>query len=506
MVDFNPDQYIAGNTPQSTATFDPDSYINSNTQMGGLESFGRGLESTVQPIYTGIASAIDQEPFSKESAEQEQLKNKAWQDSPVSYGAGKVGGIAAEAAAAPELLGESTAADVAGNAGISALGSDWSKPKEALENTAVGGALGGVGGKVADLFDDEVAPGLSNSLKDYSNSKAAESLNISPDMRGSMSTDEWNSFGDYARSHGYVGSAKEAPELLQQVQQDEQAYGKMIGDIGDKSDALGLTLNNSEDALIRPLTDKANQFADLTNPDARRLTKAYLGIIDDIDSLGKNPSFSDLQKLKTTYGKLAFNNGAVRETGAAQAYADAYGVLKNGIQNIVKGASTNENLEPQLKSALENYSKLQPIISGLEKTTAMVRGGHTPGGFGMVGRLAGMLPGQDNPKINAATAAGLTAMGHPLWGLGALTSTLQNPAAMSKVASSAAEALPHTGDVLSKLSPFASSIINSNKSPDDEMLDHYKKNYADGGEVMPDPNEPGIQDATKAGYKPYRGK
>jgi len=126
--------------------------------ISGLEALGRGVESTVKPIYTEGAALAEGKPFSQEAQEQEAILDNAYKQHPIAYGTGKVAGITGEAALAPESLAGSTLGDFASNAAISALGTDWSNPKNAAIQTAFGGGLGAGVGAAGRKIAETIAP------------------------------------------------------------------------------------------------------------------------------------------------------------------------------------------------------------------------------------------------------------------------------------------------------------------------------------------------------------
>ena len=149
--------------------------------------------------------------------------------------------------------------------------------------------------------------------------------------------------------------------------------------------------------------------------------------------------------MKKSYGNSAFENGAVKNPAAA----DVYSQLSAGQKAIVNKASDNPNLPGELRDAMAGYSKMHPVVDGLQDVLGRERAGNMPTkGFGMMGKMVGQLPGQNDPKINALTSLGLLGMGHPMWAVGAATATLQNPRAMSGLAQGAANAIPGIAEKL----------------------------------------------------------
>ena len=90
------------------------------------------------------------------------------------------------------------------------------------------------------------------------------------------------------------------------------------------------------------------------------------------------------------------------------------------------------------------------------------------GAFGRWGRLAGKLAGNETPEASAAIGAGLTAAGHPLWGIGAALPALTNPALQSQALGAMSKTVPLARQELI-------DFVNSHQQK--------KQGYADGGEV-----------------------
>ena len=91
---------------------------------------------------------------------------------------------------------------------------------------------------------------------------------------------------------------------------------------------------------------------------------------------------------------------------------------------------------------MDQYGHILDLNQALGKTRGIQNAGGAPAkGFGMAGKLGGMVTGGNVPAT-AALSGGLFAAGKPFMGLGAATTILNNPGAMSSVARIGAEALP----------------------------------------------------------------
>jgi hypothetical protein len=248
-----------------------------------------------------------------------------------------------------------------------------------------------------------------------------------------------------------------------------EKYGDAIGQIGNQARDLGLSTDTKP--ILDTLSEKFQAADALQNPDERKAAIFYKRGMADILTLSRQnvpdvlakegvvtPSditFDQLQRLKKSYGNSAFENGAVKNPAAA----DVYSALSKAQKDIVSQAQNNPELPNQLKDAMVGYSKLYPVVDGLQDVLGRERAGNLPAkGFGMMGKMVGQLPGQKNPVVNGLTALGLMGAGHPMWAVGAATASLQNPRVMSNAASKIAGAIP---GIAEKLPMEASQLAGS---------------------------------------------
>ena len=414
-------------------------------------------------LILAIAGAAEKKPYLQERQELEKEIKSDVENHEPSRLAGQAAGIVAPAlltggASAPESLAEAAGQGAlvgggfgAGNA-VDTLAGGGSGA-QAAGDVALGAGLGAAGGTIGQKLAgaaESAIPGLEN----IAAKKAAASVGMGSDELGNMSQQELIDTGKMLMDKGIVKPEASTQEMFDTAKNLQEQYGDQIGQIGNQAHELGLSTD------IKPLTDALGekfQAADaLQNPDERKAAIFYKRGIADIASMAaQNPTaegevptqitFDQLQRLKRSYGNSAFENGAVKNPAAA----DVYGQLGDAQKNIVNSAVDNPNLPDQYKDALTNYSKLHPVVDGLQDVLGRERAGNAPSkGFGMMGKLIGQLPGQSDPKINALTSLGLMGAGHPLWALGAATATLQNPRAMSGIAQGAANAIPGIAEKL----------------------------------------------------------
>lgn len=438
-----------------------------------LGAAGRGAVGMLplgNQAYAAIAGAAEKEPYLQERQElQKEIQSDIANHEP-SRLTGQAAGLVAPAlvtggASAPESLGEAAVQGAgigagfgAGNA-IDTLASGGSGAK-AAGDVALGAALGTAGGAVGQKLAgaaESAIPGVEN----FAARKAVQSVGMGSDELGNMSQQELLDTGKMLVDKGIVQPEASTQAMFDQAKALHEGYGDTIGQLGNQATELGLTTDTKP--MLDALGQKYDAAIQLHNPDETRAALWYKRGMADIlamanqngaervapDITAEQPSsfvtFDQLQRLKKSYGNSAFENGAVKNPAAA----DIYSQLGAGQKAIVAKAVDNPDMPAQLKDAMTNYSKLYPVVDGLQDVLGRERAGNLPTkGYGMVGKMIGQLPGQDKPVINALTSLGLMGAGHPLWAIGAATATLQNPRAMSSIAQEAAHAIPSIAEKL----------------------------------------------------------
>jgi len=438
-----------------------------------LGAAGRGAVGMLplgNQAYSAIAGAAEKKPYLQERQELEkEIKSDSENHEP-SRLAGQGAGLVAPAlltggASAPASMGEAAlqggmmgAGFGAGNA-IDTLASGGSGAK-AAGDVALGAGLGAAGGaigqKLAGAAEDTIP-----AIEGYAAKKAASAVGMGSDKLGNMDQQELIDTGKMLMDKGIVKQGASTQEMFDTAKALHEGYGDTIGRIGNQSNELGLTADTKP--MLDALQEKFNAADALQNPDERKAAIFYKRGAADILAMAKQNgaerlapdiatdqpasfvTFDQLQKLKKSYGNSAFEAGAVKNPAAA----DVYGQLSAGQKDIVNKAVKNPDLPGELKDAMSGYSKLYPVVDGLQDVLGRERAGNMPTkGFGMIGKLVGQMPGQSNPAVNALTSLGLMGAGHPLWGIGAATATMQNPRAMATLAQGTANAIPGLAEKL----------------------------------------------------------
>jgi hypothetical protein len=475
------------------------------TALGALGRGAVGMVPLGTQAYAATAGAAQDEPYLQERQELQKEIQADIASHPVARLAGQAAGVVAPAvltggAAAPATLGEAAlqgagigAGFGAGNAidTLAAGGSGTKAAGEVALGAGLGAAGGAIGQKLAGALEGAV-PGIET----YAAKKAAQGVGMGSDELGNLSQQELLDTGKMLMDKGIVRPGASTQEMFDTAKAMHEQYGDRIGQIGQKSTELGLTTDTKP--LLDVLGTKYTAASQLANPDEAKAALFYKrGMADILAMANRNgaeriapdittaqPSsfitFDQLQQLKKSYGNSAFENGAVVNPAAA----DVYGQLSAGQKAIVNKAIENPGLPSQLKDAMAGYSKLYPVVDGLQDVLGRERAGNMPAkGFGMIGKLVGQLPGQKVPAINALTSLGLLGAGHPLWALGAATATLQNPRAMATMAQRAASAIPGVAGML----PTAGAQAVASNAPSAQNMGETRPI---SGPAMPTPEAP----------------
>jgi hypothetical protein len=434
------------------------------TALGATGRGAVGMLPLGNQAYSVIAGATENKPYFQERQELEkEIQSDIASHEPFRL-VGQATGLAIPAlltggASAPASLGEAAlqgagigAGFGAGNA-VDVLAGGGTGPQAAGQvalGAGFGAAGGAVGQKLAGAIEETVP-----SIEKFAAKKAAQGVGMGSEELGNLSQQELIDTGKMLMDKNIVRPGASTQEMFDTAKTIHEGYGNTIGQIGNQATELGLTTDTKP--LLDSLGAKYQAASELANPDERKAALFYKrGMADILAMASRNGAervapdiateqpasfitFDQLQKLKQSYGKSAFENGAVVNPAAA----DVYGQLSAGQKAIVEKASGNPGLPAQLQDAMANYSKLYPVVDGLQDVLGRERAGNLPAkGFGMIGKLVGQLPGQKSPPINALTSLGLLGAGHPLWALGAATATLQNPRAMATMAQNVAGKIP----------------------------------------------------------------
>lgn len=407
---------------------------------GTVGSLLRGIANQI-PLGNQFASLVSKGPYSQNMQAINDATARDKTQNPIPYGAGAVAGTVA-----PSLIpgvGEAMAANpmtagaiMGGTNSIS--NTDIQKnPLDALAQAGTGAASGALLSGVLS----KILPS-SSTLEQKANTLANKSINMPQGVLVDMTPEEQQAQGQFLRDTGLVGTNKE--QILSKAKDVMNDYGETIGSIGQGLTKKGVTVEDSG-LLTQPLVDKAEQFALLEDPEANQMYKTYMAGAKAIASKGEQPSWSDLQGLKQTYGQLAFKStGEVKNPAAA----DVYFTLSNGLKDMADKASKNPEISSEYRQALSGYSRMSPIVSGLEKSVdADLRGASGNSGIGFHPmRILASMP----RPVRAVGGAIAAATGHPMLAAAAALPEAMNPAIQSNVMAGLANKMPAIQNLLTQ--------------------------------------------------------
>jgi hypothetical protein len=392
---------------------------------GALESFGRAAVNNLPAggqIGALGTSALTGKDYSQSLQDFNQKAIDAKAAHPVAYGAGAVTGAVAPLAIPGVGEAMEAAGPVATGAalgGANAIGNIDLKqnPDEAVRQGLVGAGLGaGIGAIMPN------GKGLQEDVEGYANKKAVQTLGLRPGVLG-IPGDELDDLGKFASEAGLTQGSLE--QRVNQAQAMLKQTGEQIGGFG-----AGTAPLQDAEPFINQLHNKIQESGDIFGTGANPEAPLYQAGVDQLSHPGL--TFDRLQQLKTSIGQRAFDaSGEVKNDAAA----NLYGVYKDAMKSII-------NDSPQeYQAAMTTYGKLKDIESGLmgqfqrEQAT-----GIQTKGFGMAGKLGGMVTGGNVP----ATVAGAVGLGiqHPFMGLGLASTIFTNPQAMESAARGVAGAIP----------------------------------------------------------------
>jgi hypothetical protein len=447
-----------------------------NASTTALGAAGRGVVSTLplgNQAYSAIAGIAQNEPYLQERKELEKETKSDIANNELARLAGQVAGFAAPAlltggASAPASLGEAATQGAVMGAGFGAGnaidtlaggGSGTQAAGQLVLGAGLGAAGGAAGQKIGSALESSIP-----SIEDYAAKKSIQGVGLGSEELGNMTPEARIALGKSLIAKKIVGPGMSKQQMLDAANNELQNAGETIGAVGDKATELGLTTDTKP--MLDALGEKYNAASQLANPDEVRNANFYKrGMADIIGMANRNGAervapdivteqpasfvtFGQLQQLKKSYGSSAFINGTVKNPAAADVYSQLSGAQKA----IVSKAIDNPDLPTQLRDAMATYSQLHPVVDGLRDLVGREAAGNLPaGGFGMIGKLVGQIPGEDNPVINVLTSLGLLGAGHSMAALGASTATLQNANAMSSGAQSLANHIPSIASKLPML-------------------------------------------------------
>lgn len=391
---------------------------------GAVESFGRAALNNF-PLGQQAAAALtpgqDYSPALKQLNDQAIMAKTAH---PIAYGAGAVAGSVAPLAIPG--VGEALGAESMGTRALAsgALGAAQAigntdleqHPEEAAKQAIEGGLTGGALGAII--------PGTQKAqegLEDFANEKTIQSMGI-PAKELGKSPERIRDMGNLAHEIGAdTGSTYEKEQILKD--QVKQA-GKQLEDLGNGEVLVDYRPVRNE--LLQHMQESANVLGVESNPELKMYQLA-------IDRIRPGMAYEDLAQLKQLYkGRALDIFGNMKPNGEVP-----YNIYKTISDTMDKMISDH----PEYKDLKTSYGMLKDMHTGvlgqLQREQAT---GIQQKGFGLAGKMGGMVLGGNVPL----TVAAATAMApiHPFMALGLGTTILNNPGAMASGARSLAGALP----------------------------------------------------------------
>lgn len=445
---------------------------------GALDAVPFGVKGAA-----GLESTVTGGNYDKYLKELDDLIEADRQQHPVAHGIGEVAGTVAPFAipGVGEALGAETLAGRAGiGAGLGALegASETRAPltsEEGIKDIAKSAGLGALINPAVGGALDIAAKGLSKaapSLEEMANTKAVQAGNLRPGTLG-LPEDELNALGKQMREWDLVQG--DTGERLKKAQVLTKVVGGKIGDIGANAAPL-------EDAtpFIDKLQQEAEKSARFFGPEGNADLNTYRQGIANIQNNGKD--FESLQALKQAYGEKAFDaNGQVKDPAAAKVYSQ----IKDAMKSII--ASSPQ----EYQDAMNHYGMLKDISNGLQKQLQAEQAhGTQVKGFGLMGKLGGMMTGGNIP-LTVGSAGLLAAAGHPFGALGLASTLTQNAQLMSKAAESAAEMAANGAQAMGKsaTAPLATHLGLEASHAGPKIPEAYHHVFVQAVKGLSDPSE-----------------
>lgn len=211
-------------------------YEMSGIETSGLEAGARGLMSGIPGATAAVSGiqALGDKTFKETRRKNELESDKAWDEQPVAYGAGKVAGMAGTAFALPASI--PAAVGVGAASGLDASTSLEDMPLDAVKGAAVGGALGKggelLGKHVIKPLIDKTAPAAASAGKSVLSWMGPEKETI----------------------ESYLQNPERIRQALSKPQQAEKIAG-MSSDLGKASGHLSEIAKKELNPEVAPVID-----------------------------------------------------------------------------------------------------------------------------------------------------------------------------------------------------------------------------------------------------------
>jgi hypothetical protein len=340
---------------------------------GVLKSGALGVMSGIpgaETAVSGLESTFTPKTYAEAHQGLEQAKDQAWENHPVAYGAGKVGGMVGTGLVAPEVEGLQGAAAL--GAGIGALsGADKAEtpdeiPLNAIRNAPMGAALGAganVAGNVLSAGAKWAAPRV---------------------LAGMTSKGSTADILDYAANPSAINSALDPAQRGPAIAAAASGIGKEAGALSNT--AKGLL--NPENSPLSASMPEPSMPDEATSP-------SMLGVMGKSPSSTATPTLDSLGDLVDQVKQQFLQNG-VPKSGPAEAAVNALDAQMARIRTIA-AKNGGDLTEPDMQEQIHELQGIARSVFGDNSDVASAKGA--------IGDLSGALNNSlktANPAYGAA--------------------------------------------------------------------------------------------------------
>lgn len=330
----------------------------------------------------GASEYLNLQPYDVEKAKYQEREEIAKQYEPGSYMGGQGFGLGLQLLGAPfagaaqgaRALAQRAFMTPAGQAGVGAVqaGAESSfDPLEVLKGAGTAGTLTKLGGMGATA----IQPKLEQAAYERA-AKATGADILKPSRQIERMPGGRQAYGKDVLKQGIVTAGKTVPEIAEEATKQEDKYGKAIGKIYQRLDAIeggevpqdfmGKLIQKLYADVIAPLRKTAAKSAM-----ADRIEQAYVGKLAQMVEDGYKPSFSQLHDEMRGLGELAYTPTGIDKPMNEQ-LQKVQRIMRGAMQKQAGQTEAGADLLDALKAANRKYSvATQAAQTAKEKTTRM---------------------------------------------------------------------------------------------------------------------------------------
>jgi hypothetical protein len=374
-----------------------------------IRGYAQGLTgNTSDEIEAKIVSKMTNSPYEEVRKYIRDKYDSARKSNPKTYMAGEFGGGATQGLATAAIPG-GIPARIAIAAASGALGgygaSESDDPEQQLSDTGKGAALGGVFGLGGELLPKGI-----QGVRNMSSRLSSRALGAERGTINRLGADKVMSAGAMARKEGIVTPLANADIMSTRNQAVQDAAGEAMSNVYEQIDRTGRRLFNPLRVAAR-VEDEIGGFwrSPINAGETRQLENTLESILmRSNNGADQNISLHEAQILKEELGKVANWKAAINPTDKELMARQAYGIVKDEIDNVVDRAAAemgDPNLLSQLQQAKKTYGDTKVAQELLKNRTAREQGNKM--GFGLTDTIAsGYGYAAHGPFGAAATFAG----------------------------------------------------------------------------------------------------